>query len=99
MKMTTQKEFFRRLSNRTKYSQRELMEIWDDMLDLVEESVNYKDESKTIIPGLGNIYTKPLRERKARNPKTGHIIFLEPSRKITFRLLPSVKKRLNKKPQ
>lgn len=94
-KITTQKEFFHKWSMRTGVQQKDLKIIWEEMLSMVKESANEKDETKTLIPGIGNIHVKPLDMRKARNPKTGRIVIVEPSRKVLFKVLPSFKQEMN----
>lgn len=92
--ITTQKEFFHKWSQRTGIPQNELRRLWFEAVDLFEEAANYRDESKVLLPGIGNIMTYPVEMRKSRNPKTGEILLAEATRRSHVRLLPSFKNKL-----
>lgn len=86
-----QKHFFRKWSNRTGYSQRELSRIYNEMMDIIIESANQNDETKTIIPEIGVLEVKPEPMRKRRNPKNGKIVITEDTRKAHIRVYPRLK--------
>ncbi|QPI16994.1 hypothetical protein [Staphylococcus phage vB_StaM_SA1] len=88
-----QKHFFREWSRRTGLSQRELVDIYGEMIEMIVESANYRDQTKTIIPDLGTIEVKPEDMRKRRNPRTNQIVVTDPTRKAHLRLYPRLKDR------
>jgi len=94
LRITTQKEFYSKLSQRTGIPQNQLKPIWKEAVNIIEEAANFKDESKVLIPEIGNLITYPLPMRASRNPKTGEIILAEATRKSHVRLLPAFKNKL-----
>ncbi|QQO92657.1 DNA-binding protein [Staphylococcus phage Machias] len=88
-----QKHFFREWSKRTGLSQRELVDAYSEMIDILVESANDSDQTKTIIPEIGVLEVKPEDMRKRRNPRTNQIVVTEPTRKAHIRLYPRLKNR------
>lgn len=81
-----QKHFFKEWSRRTGYTQKELMEIYDELIKMIETSANSADETKTIIPQIGTINVKPEGMKKRRNPRTGQFVVVDENRKTHFHL-------------
>lgn len=86
-----QKHFFRKWSNRTGYSQKELNKIYGEMMNIILESANSKDETKTIIPEIGVLEVKPEPMRKRRNPQNGKIVLIDETRKAHIKVYPRLK--------
>lgn len=88
-----QKHFFREWSRRTGLTQRELVDAYDEMIEIIVESANDADQTKTIIPEIGVLEVKPEDMRKRRNPRTNQIVVTDPTRKAHLRLYPRLKDR------
>lgn len=88
-----QKHFFREWSRRTGLTQRELVDAYEEMIEIIVESANDADQTKTIIPEIGVLEVKPEDMRKRRNPRTNQIVVTDPTRKAHLRLYPRLKDR------
>ncbi|WRM43378.1 hypothetical protein [Staphylococcus phage LY01] len=88
-----QKHFFREWSRRTGLTQRELVDAYSEMIEIIVESANDADQTKTIIPEIGVLEVKPEDMRKRRNPRTNQIVVTDPTRKAHLRLYPRLKDR------
>ncbi|BDE75757.1 hypothetical protein PALS2_087 [Staphylococcus phage PALS_2] len=88
-----QKHFFREWSRRTGLTQRELVDAYNEMIEIIVESANDADQTKTIIPEIGVLEVKPEDMRKRRNPRTNQIVVTDPTRKAHLRLYPRLKDR------
>src|SRR5699024_7594396 len=88
-----QKHFFTEWSRRTGSTQRELVDAHDEMIEIIVESANDTDQTKTIIPEIGVLEVKHEDMRKRRNPRTNQIVVTDPTRKAHLRLYPRLKDR------
>lgn len=60
MEVTSKADFFRQWSEKSGRTQIELREIYSSFLDVVDESINESDATRTIIPDIGFIKIKPV---------------------------------------
>src|SRR5699024_1783590 len=88
-----QKHFFREWSRRTGLTQRELVDAYDEMIEIIVESAHDADQTKTIIPEIAVLEDKPEDMRRRRNPRTNQIVITDPTHKAHLRLYPRLKDR------
>ena len=94
--ITRSNEFFKEWSLRTGISQKDLTEIYDNMCDILRESINSEEESITVLPKIGKFRVKVRKPYVGRNPGTNEKILIEASRRCHFTLNNSIKETLNK---
>lgn len=68
----------------------------EDIMDMTFSTLGraIKKEARFAYPGFGVFTVRNRKGRQGRNPKTGEIITIKPSRTIGFRPAPALKKSL-----
>ncbi len=68
----------------------------EDIIDMTFSTLGraIKKEARFAYPGFGVFTVRNRKGRQGRNPKTGEIITIKPSRTIGFRPAPTLKKSL-----
>lgn len=68
------------------------------VVELVFEHLHkaIRKDKRFTYPGFGTWSVKKRNARKGRNPKTGEIIHIEPTRTVAFKPAPNFKASLNK---
>ncbi len=91
----TQKEFYAELARRTNMKQYEVKAFYEEMVDMIIESMNSSDETVTMIPKIGSLQAKPVPAHTSINPQTGKTIVVDTGRKVHLRLKPALKRKAN----
>jgi DNA-binding protein HU-beta len=68
----------------------------EDIIDLTFSTLGkaIKKETRFAYPGFGVFTLRSRKARQGRNPRTGEIINIKPSRTVGFRPAPALKKNL-----
>ena len=68
-----------------------------DLVEAVlEEMVNALSDGETVkISSFGSFSIRQKSQRMGRNPKTGEILFVPETKKITFKMSKNLKKKIN----
>lgn len=70
-------------------------ELMESILETMKKSLESGDD--VLISGFGKFFVQEKNKRKGRNPTTGHDLFLEARRVVTFRCSGTFKDRINGK--
>jgi len=90
--MTNKKEISKMLSRRTLLSQRESLQVVEEVFSIIkEEIINGNDVS---IVGFGKFYIYQHASRPVRNPKTQESMLLEPYSCLRFKVSNLIKNNL-----
>jgi DNA-binding protein HU-beta len=73
-------------------SKRATTELVDTTFSILGKAI--KKEGRFAYPGFGVFTVRNRKGRKGRNPKTGEIITIKPSKTVGFRPAPTLKKSL-----
>ena len=73
-------------------SKRAIEDVMDTVFSTLGKSI--KKEGRFAYPGFGVFTVRNRKARKGRNPQTGAIISIKPSKTVGFRPAPSLKKSL-----
>jgi len=74
-------------------SKKQVMGVVESVFEHLHRAIR-KDKRFTY-PGFGTWAVKKRRARKGRNPKTGEVILIAPTRTIAFKPAPNFKASLN----
>lgn len=91
--LPTQKEFFPELAHRTGMKQKDVKKLYNEMIDMIIDSMNSADETFTMIPRLGLLHAKPKEGYMSVNPKNGKPVMVDNTRRVHLKLKPSLKKK------
>jgi len=86
--ITTQKDFFTEVAKRANVTKKSVKDIYDAMIEVIVESANSADETRTIIPEIGNLVINTRDAYTGKNPKTGEAIEVPASRRARIRINP-----------
>ena len=95
MRIENQKDFYRELSDRSGRSQKECVEFYSHIVDMIVDSANHSDETKTILPMIGSLKVKVKPVHYALNPTNGTKVLVDISRRSNLHLFPRFNSRLN----
>lgn len=73
-------------------SKRATEEVVDTTFSILAKAI--KKEGRFAFPGFGVFTVRNRKARKGRNPRTGAIISIKPSKTVGFKPAPSLKKSL-----
>ena len=71
-------------------SKKSTTEIVDAVFDQLAKAI--KKDKRFVYPGFGTFTVKRRKARKGRNPKTGESIKIAPTKTVTFKPSPQLKK-------
>ncbi len=89
------KTLAKELSRRTLMTQKEAIQIVNELFEIILEEI--KDGDEVSVVGFGKFYAYEHAERPVRNPKTQESILLNPYRSLRFKTSNVVKKLLKNK--
>ncbi len=90
--MTNKKEISKKLSQRTLLSQKESLQVVEEVFSIIkEEIISGNDVS---IVGFGKFYIYQHNQRPVRNPKTQESMLLEPYSCLRFKVSNLIKNSL-----
>lgn len=73
-------------------SKRAIQDLLDTAFNTLTKSI--RKEGRFAYPGFGVFTVRNRKARKGRNPRTGEIISIKPSKTVGFRPSPALKKSL-----
>ncbi len=75
--------------------QDDLKSIYNEMINMITDSMNSADETITMIPQIGTIHAKPKQTYMSVNPRNGNPVLVDVSRRVNIRVKPAFKKIAN----
>ncbi len=93
MKKLTRKEIIKELHQRTGLSQRFLQLFVETLFEEIIRALELKEKVK--IAGFGVFIPYETKPRKGRNVKTGEEVIINPFKKVSFHLAPTLRAELH----
>lgn len=75
--------------------QDDLKSIYNEMINMITDSMNSADETITMIPQIGTIHTKAKAPYMSVDPRNGKPVLVDVSRRVHVRVKPAFKKIAN----
>ena len=72
---------------------KDLIKVFNIFLDEIKMAL--KNGERVELRGWGIFYQKTQKSRNSRNPKTGEILFVPETKKITFKMSKNLKEKIN----
>lgn len=88
------KELARKLARKTFLTQKESIEVIEEMLGIISKEVMEGEEVSLV--GFGKFYPYEHAPRPVRNPKTQEEMILSPYKTLKFKLSPVLKDKMKK---
>lgn len=85
-----QADFYRAIAaklnegSETKYTQKEIRKVWEAVVEVITESAKFADETRTVIPGIGQLRVKPYPSYTAHNPRKPKETIVVPARQRPY---------------
>lgn len=93
--LNKQTDFFRELSARTGYTQKDLMDIYGKMVEMIVDSVNADTGGTTVLPGISRLNIVHYKPRLVYNYPLNTKIVMPAKNNITMTPLKSFKRQIN----
>jgi integration host factor subunit alpha len=90
----TRKELANAVTEQTGFSAQESADLVDQLLEILEETLEKGERVK--ISGFGNFVVRQKRLRRGRNPQTGEEMVISGRKVVTFKASNVLRKALNK---
>jgi len=92
--MVTKEELIKEVSAATQIGRKEVEKVFNTTIEIIANTLRTGEE--VYIANFGKFMVKDLKERRARNPRTGEFIIASPKKHVLFHASNSLKRALNK---
>jgi nucleoid DNA-binding protein len=90
MNMVNKKDLAKKVAAKTLLSQKEALQVIDELIDTIIESL--EEDGEVSIVGFGKYYLYTHAARPVRNPKTQEEMVLKPYKSVKFKVSDKIKK-------
>ena len=90
MSMVNKKDLAKKVAAKTLLSQKEALQVIDELIDTIIESL--EEDGEVSIVGFGKYYLYTHASRPVRNPKTQEEMVLKPYKSVKFKVSDKIKK-------
>ena len=90
MNMVNKKDLAKKVAAKTLLSQKEALQVIDELIDTIIESL--EEDGEVSIVGFGKYYLYTHASRPVRNPKTQEEMVLKPYKSVKFKVSDKIKK-------
>ncbi len=88
--MVNKKDLAKKVAAKTLLSQKEALQVIDELIDTIIESL--EEDGEVSIVGFGKYYLYTHASRPVRNPKTQEEMALKPYKSVKFKVSDKIKK-------
>jgi nucleoid DNA-binding protein len=88
--MVNKKDLAKKVAAKTLLSQKEALQVIDELIDTIIESL--EEDGEVSIVGFGKYYLYTHASRPVRNPKTQEEMVLKPYKSVKFKVSDKIKK-------
>ncbi len=88
--MVNKKDLAKKVAAKTLLSQKEALQVIDELIDTIIESL--EEDGEVSIVGFGKYYLYTHAARPVRNPKTQEEMVLKPYKSVKFKVSDKIKK-------
>lgn len=92
--MINKKELAKKVSDNTLLSQKEALQVIDELISSIVEGL--EEEGEVSLVGFGKFYLYEHAPRPVRNPKTQEQMILKPYKSVKFKVSDKIKKHFKK---
>ena len=92
--MVNKKDLAKKVAAKTLLSQKEALQVIDELIDTIIESL--EEDGEVSIVGFGKYYLYTHASRPVRNPKTQEEMTLKPYKSVKFKVSDKIKKHFKK---
>ena len=92
----TKSQIVESISRENGFTKKKSVEAVENLLEIIKKTLESGED--ILVSGFGKFSVRHKKQRRGRNPATGHDLMLEARRVVTFKCSGKLRARLNRRP-